>query len=691
VAIAETARMLAELGFDGRKYDAGVKKSMGLTDKLDKGIGRVGKGTGQLSAGLAKAGTRIAAGVGLAFTGAAKAAIDWEDAFTGVRKTVNASEPEFANIAKGIRDLATTMPTTAGELAAIAEAGGAMGIKSEGILEFTKQVAILGSTTDVAVEDAAMALGQLGTILNLQTDEFDNFSAALVALGNEGTTTESKILEILNRAGSAAALFGLAKDETVGWSAAIANLGLGAELSGTAFQKILVQALPKFIEGSKTLQTVTGKTAKELKKSYEKDAGGALQSLIADLAKLDKGARLTAVQDLFGKGSGITQVVLGLAESYEKNLVPSLELGAEAWTEATAAQEEFDKKNASVKAGLQRLRNGVYEAAITLGEGFTPALGRAADKLSVFLKQDANRSALKKLGEDIGKSIDDIDWKEVLDGARSLVEVMKSALDWAKRLYDAFNLLPTPIKGAAAGFLAINQLSGGLIGGGLGNIFGGLGETLTKSLAARIPLFGRAFVQPVFVTNMGVGGLGGAAVPGGKGGMSAGAAVGALGVAGLIVAAAVPIGQAFAAALPASLKGEGGKGMSESQTRILQGLKEESAKTSKTPEKITALGVSFGRQSAEVKSAVERAKDAAMETKRETARGTGIVTSAVDRSAATIRNGFALIPPPMVSVNVAVSPTTINRVTNVTNRYGTTSGDRHSNSTGSGTLGNGGR
>jgi TP901 family phage tail tape measure protein len=404
VAIAETARMLAELGFDGRKYDAGVKKSMGLTDKLDKGIGRIGKGTGQLSAGLARAGTRIAAGVGLGFAGAAKAAIDWEDAFTGVRKTVDASEPEFANLSRGLRDLATEMPTTAADLAAIAEAGGAMGIKSKDILAFTEQVAILGSTTDIAVEDAAMALGQLGTVIGLQGDEFDNFSASLVALGNAGTTTESKVLEILTRAGSAANLFGLAKDETLGWAAAVANLGLGAELSGTAFQKILVTALPKFIEGSKTLSEVTGKTAKQLKKAYEKDAGGALQSLIGDLAKLDKSARLTAVQDIFGKGSGITQVVLGLAESYEKNLVPSLELAGESWTEATAAQEEFDKKNASVKAGLQRLRNGVYEAAITLGEGFTPALGRAADKLSAFLKQDANRSALTKLGEDIGKS-----------------------------------------------------------------------------------------------------------------------------------------------------------------------------------------------------------------------------------------------------------------------------------------------
>ena len=151
---------------------------------------------------------------------------------------------------------------------------------------------------------------------------------------------------------------------------------------------------------------------------------------------------------------------------------------------------------------VQRLRNGIYEAGITLGEGFVPALGRASTKLSEFLKQGENRAALKSIGEDIGRAIDDIDWKEVVDGAKSLVDVMKVALDFAKRLYDTFNLLPTPIKGAVAGLAVLDKLSGGLVGAGAGGVLGGLGSALAKSLATSIPIFGKAFVQPVFVTNI---------------------------------------------------------------------------------------------------------------------------------------------------------------------------------------------
>jgi hypothetical protein len=79
--------------------------------------------------------------------------------------------------------------------------------------------------------------------------------------------------------------------------------------------------------------------------------------------------------------------------------------------------------------------------------------------------------------------------------------------------------LPPELVGAGGTILVANHLSGGAIGAGLGNIVGGLGESLAKGLAARIPLFGSAFVQPVFVTNMGLGGGLGGGLPGvGKGG-----------------------------------------------------------------------------------------------------------------------------------------------------------------------------
>jgi TP901 family phage tail tape measure protein len=548
VGVGETAKLIASLELKD-KFSPGMKSATASLGKFEKGLGKASSGAGQLAGGLTKAGTRIAAGVALGLTGAAKAAIDWQEAFTGVQKTVDASSlakgTTFRDLELVLRQMATEMPNTADELAAIAEAGGALGIAGKDIAAFTRQVAILASTTNVSADDAATALGQLQNVIGLTGEEFDNFAASLVDLGNKGASTEAAILEIARRAGGAAKLFGIAKDETLGWAAAAANLGLNEELAGTALQNVFVKLMPAYIQGSKNLVRITGKTAAQLKKSFKTDAGGAIESLIEQLGKMPKDQRLKAVQDLFGKSSGLTRLVLGLADSYKNNLAPSLDTATKSWEEATAAQIEFDKRNATVSSALKRLGNGINDAAISIGEGFTPAVGRAADKLAKFLALPANRGELQKLGKQIGDEIDKIDWDKVIEGAKDLVDVMKTALSFAKLLFDAFNRLPTEVKGAAAAIVALDKLSGGLVIGGAGNIVGGLGETLAKSLAARIPIFGKAFVQPVFVTNLGAGGLGG--VPGAAAG--AGGAASAAGGIGAGAVAAGAIGAAVIVAL----------------------------------------------------------------------------------------------------------------------------------------------
>jgi TP901 family phage tail tape measure protein len=541
---ADTARLLAELSLVD-KFSPGVNSALKSVGRLETGVGRVGKGFGQMSAGVARAGTIVA---GAAITGlgaAAKAAIDWEDAFTGVVKTVDEADLAkagltFDDISNSLRKMSTEMPNTAVELAGIAEAAGAMGIAGKDIEAFTRQVAIMASTTNVAAEEGAVALGQMQNVIGLTADEFDNFVASLVHLGNVGNSTEAQILEIARRSGGAAKLFGIAKDETLGWAAAAANLGLNEELAGTALQKMFLEAMPKYIKGSKLLQKITGQTGAQLKESYEKDAGGAMQSLIKDLSKLDKGARLEAIQSLFGKTSGITRLVNGLADSYAQNLAPSLDGATQSWEEATAAQIEFEKRNATVRSAIARLKNGITDAAVTLGEGFAPAVGRAADKLAKFLGDDANRSAIKSIGEDIGAAIDGIDWQQVLDGAKSLAGILKESMGWAKRLFDLFMALPGPIKEAGLGFIAINKLSGGLFGAGVGNVIGGIGETIARSAGSKLPGVGKLFAQPVFVTNFppgfgAGGGLPGAAAGIGAGTLLAGAAITAA-AAGAVIA-----------------------------------------------------------------------------------------------------------------------------------------------------------
>src|SRR5690606_10371551 len=62
-----------------------------------------------------------------------KAAIDFESAFAGVRKTVDATEEQFAQLETGMRDMAQRLPATASEIALVGEAAGQLGIKTENL------------------------------------------------------------------------------------------------------------------------------------------------------------------------------------------------------------------------------------------------------------------------------------------------------------------------------------------------------------------------------------------------------------------------------------------------------------------------------------------------------------------------------------------------------------------------------
>ena len=105
-------------------------------------------------ASAAAMGTLAAAGI--------NAGIQYEQAFAGVRKTVDATEAELQAMSQGIRDMAKEMPTSATEIAAVAEAAGQLGIQNESILSFTKTMVMLGDSTNLSSDEAATALARAG-------------------------------------------------------------------------------------------------------------------------------------------------------------------------------------------------------------------------------------------------------------------------------------------------------------------------------------------------------------------------------------------------------------------------------------------------------------------------------------------------------------------------------------------------
>ena len=91
-----------------------------------------------------------------AFGGVAtKSAIDFESAFAGVRKTVDATDAELSELGKGIRDMAKEIPAAATEIAGVAEAAGQLGIETPNILAFTRTMIDLGEATNLTAEEGS--------------------------------------------------------------------------------------------------------------------------------------------------------------------------------------------------------------------------------------------------------------------------------------------------------------------------------------------------------------------------------------------------------------------------------------------------------------------------------------------------------------------------------------------------------
>lgn len=511
--MAETQNLIARLSLDDQ-FTAKLRKAQGTLGQFDSSIKRTGRGMGQLGAGIARVAsvgfTAAAAGIGVA----AKEAIAFEDAFAGVRKTVNEADLKAAGLSfdalsQQFKDLSRTIPIAAGDFARIGETAGALGIKAQDITGFTKTVALLGVTTNLTTDAAADALGRIGSILNFTGKDFENFSDTLVALGNNGASTESDIIELTKRFAAAGRQAGLTTPQILALSSAASSMGIEAEAGGGALSRIFANIAADgalATKEGKAWASITGMSIKQLQGAVKK--GQTFDVYMTFLEKIGKMDRLEAAKAL--QRAGITNVrdrdaILKMSQNLD--LVRE-QLGV-AQNAAGALGEEAQKRFDTVASKLILLRNNLQLAAITVGEGLAPAIGRAAEKLSAFLAQDSNQNKLRKLGQDIGKFIDGIDWNQVMQGASGFLVIMQQIGAAAMTIAGALNRLPTEVKAMGIGLIATNKLSGGMIGAGIGNILGGLGETLARSLASKVPLFGKAFVQPVFVTNMGMGGMGG--------------------------------------------------------------------------------------------------------------------------------------------------------------------------------------
>ena len=332
----------------------------------------------------------IGAGIGAVYAAASKPAMGFESAFAGVRKTVDATEEEFAAIRQGILDMSQNDVTaSADEIAAVAEAAGQLGIETENILGFSKTLIDLGESTNLSAGDAASKLAKFANVTRMSQNDFDRLGSVIVDLGNNFATTEADIAEMGTRLASTGELTGLSESQIMAAAAALSSLGIEAEAGGSAMAKILkkLQLAVETGDGLEDFSNIANMSQQAFQNMFRGDALKALSAFTTGLNDTERnGKSAVAILD----DMGITEVrlsnaVLALASS-DDILSDAADMAAKAWKNNTALAEEAAKRYSTTESKIDLAKNAFHNLGIEIGGMTLPILQDLAGELAETAK-----------------------------------------------------------------------------------------------------------------------------------------------------------------------------------------------------------------------------------------------------------------------------------------------------------------
>lgn len=319
--------------------------------------------------------------VALGLTG--KAAIDWQSDWAGVEKTVDGTATQMEQLEEDIRGLTDVLPATHEEIAGVAAAAGALGVKRQDVTAFTKTMIDLGEATDdLDAMTAATELAQFMNIMRTGQQDVGRLGAAVVALGNDGASTEGDIVSMAMRIASAGKTARLSEADVLGLSSALTSMGIEAEAGGTAASKVLLTINDAVIDGGKNLQTfadLAGLSAEQFAARWREDPVEALTLVLQGMNGVtEAGGSMTATLEGLGlSDQRVSNALRSMAGNVEL-VQHAVEVGNTGWEEQTALLEEVAKRYATTESQLKIARNQLVDAGIDIGNYLLPAISGVA-------------------------------------------------------------------------------------------------------------------------------------------------------------------------------------------------------------------------------------------------------------------------------------------------------------------------
>lgn len=363
-----------------------------------------------------------------------------DDALTSVRKTVDGTEEEYIALRDAAIASSKAQPIDASTIMEAEALGGQLGFNIRQVEEFARVATGLEVSTDMGWEEASTNMAQFFNIFQTNKNLVGNYGSAIVDLGNNFATTESNISQMASRIASAGTSIGMSEADVLGLSAALSSMGVKAEAGGSSISTIMTnidKSVALGTEGIKEYSNAFGMgvsefvdylnsldedgleevasqfnmgveafkentvdaansleewskvagydTAAEFAAAWSEEPVKALQDIFMGLDEAtDAGGNLAIMLDNLGVTS-IRQLDLSRRlASNPQLLADAVKMANDAWQENIALDTEVQRRNESLSAKIDVMRNSLDAVKAELGEGLVPILDVGVGFMKAF-------------------------------------------------------------------------------------------------------------------------------------------------------------------------------------------------------------------------------------------------------------------------------------------------------------------
>jgi TP901 family phage tail tape measure protein len=379
---------------DLEKQLVAIKKRQGelrtQTNKTGLSLNKMANGFNKYF-GIVTAGIASLSGLVMAGKKSITMFAEFDDKVTDVMKTTGRTKDEVYAINEELKNIDTR--TAQEELLDLAYVAGKLGITAkeeiEGFVRATDQISValkkdLGGNT----EEAVRHLGKLVDLFKVK-DKYGieegllKVGSAINDLGMASTANEGFLVEFSKRVAGIAPSAGVAIEDILGLGATLDQLGQTSEVSSTVYTMVMTGMHKKTTEFARVakmdiksftdlLKTDANEAFIRVMEGLQGDNAG-MQELVENLGEVGlEGRRSTAV--------------LGVLANNTHILRQQQELASKAFEKGTSITEEYNIKNQSAQAILEKKRKVLNNLAVELGEKLIPILTVSTSAFSYFVK-----------------------------------------------------------------------------------------------------------------------------------------------------------------------------------------------------------------------------------------------------------------------------------------------------------------